>query len=208
MPTTFLCAWDAGALALLSMSWRAIVVSDAETTRRRCALEDPGRTSVYVITLVIAAVSLAAAVVLARQSKAAHSSTHDTLVVMSTVAVLLSWALTHTMLTLRYAHLFYRDDEDGPGIGLMFPTSAERGAIGGTAKGSAVAEGGVLDGDAPDYLDFAYFAFTIGMCFQTSDVTVTTRVFRRTVLAHASVSFLYNTVVVAFTLSLVFGSVG
>jgi uncharacterized membrane protein len=70
--------------------------------------------------------------------------------------------------------------------------------------------GGITFGgdEAPSYFDFAYFAFTVGMCFQVSDVTVTSCQIRRTVLAHALLAFAYNTVILAFVLNLVFGAVG
>jgi uncharacterized membrane protein len=107
-----------------------------------------------------------------------------TFVVLCLVAVASAWALTHTAYTLRYAHLYYRDDRDGVG-GLSFPDDAP-----------------------PTYLDFAYFAFTIGMCFQTSDVTVTSRQIRRAVMAHAMLSFAYNTTILATAVSLVVGFFG
>jgi uncharacterized membrane protein len=97
---------------------------------------------------------------------------------------LTAWALTHTAYTLRYAHLYYRDDGDGEG-GLAFPGK-----------------------EAPAYLDFAYFAFTLGICFQTSDVTITSRLIRRAVLGHAVLSFAYNTTIVATAVSLVVGFIG
>ena len=58
--------------------------------------------------------------------------------------------------------------------------------------------------EPPSYFDFAYFAFTIGMCFQVSDVCVTSRQIRRAVLLHAVISFAYNSVILAFVLNLVF----
>ena len=90
----------------------------------------------------------------------------------------------HTAYTLRYAHLYYRDDHDGVG-GLTFPGNA-----------------------APTYFDFAYFAFTIGMCFQTADVSITSRRFRRAVMAHAVLSFAYNTTILATAVSLIVGFLG
>jgi len=91
-----------------------------------------------------------------------------------------AWSLTHTSYTLRYAHLYYRD-EGGVG-GLVFP------------------------GDRPpDDFDFAYFAYTIGMCFQVSDVVITSWQIRRAVLGHAVLSFAYNTVILALALNLLFG---
>ncbi len=100
------------------------------------------------------------------------------------LAVVFAWLLTHTACTLRYAHLYYRDDREGVG-GLTFP--GER---------------------PPDYLDFAYFAFTVGMCFQVSDVTITSRLIRRAVTGHALLSFAYNTAVLALALNLLTGLVG
>ena len=61
---------------------------------------------------------------------------------------------------------------------------------------------------APAYLDFAYYAFTIGMCFQTSDVTITSRQIRRTTMTHAVLSFIYNTAILATAVSLVVGFFG
>jgi uncharacterized membrane protein len=98
-------------------------------------------------------------------------------VLLAVLAVALAWAVTHTAFTLRYAHLFYR----GGGKGLTFPGTAQ-----------------------PSELDFAYFAFTIGMCFQVSDVAVTSTAIRRTALVHALLSFAYNTTILALVLNLVF----
>jgi uncharacterized membrane protein len=91
----------------------------------------------------------------------------------------ISWLLTHAAFTLRYAHLYYRSGVDS--------------------------EGGIELGgdDKPDDLDFAYFAFTIGMCFQVSDVTISNRLIRRTALLHALVSFAYNTGILAVVLNIV-----
>lgn len=88
------------------------------------------------------------------------------------------------MHALRYARLYYRDDGAGEG-GLEFPGK-----------------------EPPDDFDFAYFSFTIGMCFQVSDVSVSSRLIRRTVLVHSLVSFLYNTAILALALNLVFGRLG
>jgi uncharacterized membrane protein len=102
------------------------------------------------------------------------------LVALCLIAVGLAWTLTHTSYTLRYAHLFYREnDHEG---GLEFPGR-----------------------DEPDDFDFAYFAFTIGMTFQVSDVGVTSPLIRRTVLAHALLSFAYNTVIIALAINILAG---
>jgi uncharacterized membrane protein len=69
------------------------------------------------------------------------------------------------------------------------------------------AEGGGLDfnGDPePDYLDFAYFAFSIGMTFGTTDVGVTSKRFRRIMLPHKLLSFAFNTAIIALVLTILF----
>lgn len=57
----------------------------------------------------------------------------------------------------------------------------------------------------PDYIDFAYFSFVIGMTFQVSDVQINSRIIRRTALAHGLLSFALNTFVVALTINLIAG---
>jgi uncharacterized membrane protein len=167
----------------LALAWTFIWVADADETRRRAAAEDPGRRLVWVVATLASTFSLFAAAVVLRQ---AHQLAPDRAllwVVSCLVAVALSWLLTHTSWALRYAHLYYRDDAEGVG-GLTFP--GER---------------------PPDAFDFAYFAFTIGICFQTSDITITSPQIRRSVLFHACLSFAYTTAIVALALNLAFGFV-
>jgi uncharacterized membrane protein len=183
-PAPALVGWDAGSLALLGLSWSAIGTADARATRARAGEEDPGRTLVYVIVLLASGVSLLAATALVRDAhtlgpRIAHAVTG---LCLGTVA--LAWGMTHTAFTFRYARLYYRADSEGIG-GIELPEK-----------------------EPPSYFDFAYFAFTIGMCFQVSDVCVTSRQIRRAVLLHAVISFAYNSVILAFVLNLVFALAG
>ena len=105
---------------------------------------------------------------------------------MAALAVLESWLLIHTVFTLRYAHLFYRSkqevDVDGSGGGLIFP-----------GKGN------------PNYRDFAYFSFIIGMTCQVSDVSVTSHSMRLLALLHGLLSFAFNTVILALSINIISG---
>jgi uncharacterized membrane protein len=89
------------------------------------------------------------------------------------------------MFALRYAHLFYSapisSSEDYAG-GLQFPEEK-----------------------APDYLDFAYFSFVVGMTCQVSDVQITSRSIRRLALAQGILSFAFNTVILALTVNIISG---
>lgn len=176
--------WDAGAAVFLALAWSIIIRSNAVRTRRRAAAQDPGRNAVWAIVLVASTVSLFAAVALLRRAKEVAGGQTALLLGLCLGAVITAWALTHTAYTLRYAHLYYRDDGDGEG-GLDFP-----------------------GGRSPEYFDFAYFAFTVGMAFQVSDVTITSTTIRRAVLGHALLSFAYNTAILALALNLTFGLLG
>ncbi len=184
LPVSAFTAWNAGGACLLMLAWVTIARSSAAETRERAAADDPGRTAVYALVLLASGSSLISAVALVGRAKAIAGAEGDVLVALCLADVALSWALTHTAFTLRYAHLYYREDEDGVG-GVEFP-------------GGAV----------PAYFDFAYLAFTIGMCFQVSDTSVSSPQIRRTVLLHATLAFVYNTAILAFVLNLVFGFAG
>ena len=175
--------WDVSSIMLLALHWNVILRSTPEITRVRAAAEDPGRSMVWVIAVASSLFSLFAAVIVLRTAHRGGGGgggggpTEWTLLALAAVA--LSWLLTHTSYTLRYARLYYRASRND---GLSFP---------GTPK--------------PCDVDFAYFAFGIAMAFQGGDVTVTCTRIRRTVLGHALIAFLLNTVIVALALNLVVG---
>jgi uncharacterized membrane protein len=179
--------WNAGAILLLILAWSIIWNSDAARTHRRAAAEDPGRNTVWAIILGASTLSLFSAAYVLRRAKSLAPSYEALLVILCLAGVVSAWCLTHTAYTLRYAHLYYRDDDDDGTHdgGLMFPCK-----------------------EPPDYYDFAYFAFTVGMCFQVSDVTITSKLIRRAVLVHSVLSFAYNTAILALALNLVAGLLG
>ena len=92
------------------------------------------------------------------------------------LTIVLSWAFIHTMFALHYAHEFY----DRTAGGMAFPG----------------------DDREPDYWDFVYFSFVIGMTSQVSDVDVTSKEIRRTVTAHGVVAFVFNVALLALTINL------
>jgi len=176
-----LVGWDVAGLVLLTLSWAIIGRLDAKETHVRAGAEDPGRTVVYAVVLLTSLVSLLAATMLVRSARTLPSNLRDLVPGLCLATVALAWTMTHTAFTFRYARLFYREDAEGVG-GVELP-----------------------GGEPPSYYDFAYFAFTIGMCFQVSDVCVSSPQIRRLVLLHAVISFAYNSIILAFVLNLVFG---
>ena len=106
--------------------------------------------------------------------------------IVGTVATLvLAWLFSNTVYALHYAHLFYSDTATDEKGGLSFPGC-----------------------DQPDYWDFLYFSYTLGMCFQTSDVSITARRVRRAALGHSLAAFVFNIGVLAFTINVLGGSGG
>jgi uncharacterized membrane protein len=181
LPERIVAGWDVGALVVCALAWLIFLRSTSDDVARRAAEEDPGRTFVQLVTLFSCAAGILAATMLyieGTRGPRSHAAFASALCV-ATVAI--SWTLTHTSFALRYAHLYYRDGGgDAKTPRLHFP-----------------------DQRAPDDVDFAYFAFTIGMTFQVSDVDIADRTIRRAVLAHSILSFAYNTAILAFAINLV-----
>jgi uncharacterized membrane protein len=159
--------------------------SDPTDTAARAAAEDPGRNAVLALVLGSAGFGLAAAIVILGKGPHAASANERAIIYgVGFMAVVVGWAVIHTMFVFRYAHLFYFDsDDDGSAQrGLIFPGTEE-----------------------PNDFDFAYFSFVIGMTFQVSDVSIKDSGVRRVALIHALVSFGYNTTIVALVINLVSG---
>jgi uncharacterized membrane protein len=171
--------WDLAALSLLASSWWIIARGDPADTRKRAGMEDPGRHVLLMVTLASSLISFFAAALLIHQMDEAEGS-RGLAVALCLSAPLLAWLLTHSVYALHYAHLYYQASDKGEG--LSFPGEGE-----------------------PDDFDFAYFAFTVGMTFQTSDVEITTKRLRRSVLFHALLAFIFNTGVIALALNLALG---
>jgi len=169
----------AGGALLLGLIWSLLRISGADETQRRASRDDPGRGAVFLLMLSVSAIALLAATILVRTERQAPPQGRALLVALCLATVAMAWSLTHSMFALRYAHLYYRDKEGAGGV--EFPGGAR-----------------------PAYCDFAYLAFTIGMCFQVSDASVTSPQIRRAVLLHAVMSFVYTTAILAFVLNLVF----
>ncbi|PJJ53351.1 DUF1345 domain-containing protein [Hymenobacter chitinivorans] len=171
-------AWDAFGLTTLLLFWAAITTADVKHIRQTAQREDASRTLSFAFVLVAALSSLLAVILLL---SSVHELSRPALhlhVGLGIAAVALAWLLVHTVFTLRYAHLYYDATADGDAGGLEFPGR-----------------------EPPDYLDFAYFSFVVGMTAQTADVSISSQYVRRLALLHGLVSFGFNTAVVALSIS-------
>jgi uncharacterized membrane protein len=84
------------------------------------------------------------------------------------------------MFGLHYAHEYYMKEK---GAALAFPQGA---------------------GD-PDYWDFMYFAFVLGMTFQVSDVQIVRARVRRIALVHGIIAFFFDVFILALSVNVVAG---
>ncbi len=176
VPARITSIWVAFALMVLVLSWTAILVLHPRDLPKLSRMQDSSRTWILFFSLAAALASLFAVRALLN-SVDANRQEH---LILPIVAVGSAWSLVHTLFTHRYAHLYYgssASQQKRPG-GLDF-----------------------LDDTEPDYLDFAYFSFIIGMTSQVSDVTIGSKVIRRTALAHGVLSFIFNVVIIALTIS-------
>lgn len=169
--------WVSYALTVLSLMWTSILLTHPRQLPGLSRLQDSSRTFIFLFVVVAAAASLFAIVALLDTMNHANRTTN---VALAFIAVLCSWTILHTVFAVRYAHLYYGDDphqKQRPG-GLDFPHD-----------------------DEPDYLDFAYFSFVIGMTSQVSDVAIGSKPMRRAALLHGVLSFVFNTMIISLTIS-------
>jgi uncharacterized membrane protein len=174
-PTRMLVGWDLGVVLYLVLALQAMATSTVAHIRQHAAEQDEGQAAILILTVAAALASLAA--IFAELGTSAGAARRPAHVALATITIVLSWALIHTIFALHYAHEFYDVTEGG---GLAFP--------GGDPE--------------PDYWDFVYFSFVIGMTSQVSDVGITSKQIRRTVAAHGVVSFVFNAALLALTVNL------
>ena len=182
LPATLavLVGWDAAAITMLLWVWLVIGRYDAEQTHRRATREDNNRVTIWLILLASSVASLLGAGVALLSGDDTTRGQRSALLGACMLSVLLAWAVVQTVFTLRYAHEYYS------------------APVGGIDFGD----------DAPDYQDFAYFAITVGMTFQTSDAAVGTKRIRHTVLRHAVLAYLFGTVILAVMVNVIASLVG
>ncbi|MDB5242484.1 MAG: hypothetical protein JWP57_3109 [Spirosoma sp.] len=176
-PVRATCIWVSYALTVLALTWITIAMAHPRDLPRLSRLQDSSRLLILGFVVAAAVASLFAVVAVLDSMSKANRTAHSVLAIL---AVSSSWALVHTVFTLRYAHLYYGDDPNQtkrPG-GLNFPHEPE-----------------------PDYLDFAYFSFIIGMTSQTADVEIASKPMRRTALLHGVLAFGFNAIIIALTIS-------
>lgn len=150
-----------------------LLQSTTETMRVQARRNDANRALLLAISVVVTLVIL---VSVTSEMANMHNRVTVALVI---VTLVLCWLFSNTVWALHYAHLYYVGaDDGGDSGGLSFPES-----------------------DEPNYWDFAYFSFTLGMTFQTSDVAITSTAMRKPVIAQCLAAFIFNIGVLAFSIN-------
>ena len=168
-----MAAFDAGAIAFLIAAARLLRRGDADQMRRAAEANDANRAVLLAFSAVTSVVILVA---VAGELKGKNDAVAIALVIATLV---LAWLFSNTVYALHYAHLYYLDGCDGADAGgVDFPKC-----------------------DEPDYWDFLYFSYTLGMTFQTSDVDITSRHVRKVAVGHCLAAFVFNLGVIAFTIN-------
>ena len=180
--TRIVASWDVGALAYLGLAWMLMAKADASVTRDHALSQDQ---SGYIIFLFVVGASCASIVAigfvvgtirdLPFWSRAWHLG-------MTIAALVSSWLLIQTVFAFHYAHRYYAGPhgETSAVTPLLFPGDRD-----------------------PDYADFAYYSFVVGMTSQVADVAVASRTMRRLTMIHGILAFLFNIAVLALSIKII-----
>ena len=184
IPVQTIAVWNVFCWSLLGLAWLRIICGEPAAAARAARLQDSGRTFIFLLVVICTCASLFAVAYLLGTAKSLQAGRLTWHIVLATTTVMASWSLMHTVFALHYAHIYYRrgdedagDDDDG---GVKFPGETK-----------------------PDFLDFGYFSFVIGMTCQVSDVQITSQRIRRLALLHGVLSFVFNTAILALSINII-----
>lgn len=168
--------WIVAAVIYLAWTWLIVGRLDAIQTARHATRygEDDSTPWIIDVTVLLASVASLGGV---GYLLAAESTGGIGAAVVGALSVAAAWVTVHTVYMLSYARFYYTGDEGG----IDFHES---------------------EGYRPDYGDFAYLAFTLGMTYQVSDTDLTDRRIRMAALRHALLSFLLGAIVLAIVINL------
>ncbi|KAF1047306.1 DUF1345 domain-containing protein [Xylophilus sp.] len=178
-------AWTVGAAVYLVLAWWLAVEFDARRTRERAQAQDQPGLVVFLVLVGAVIASVAAIASLLQRMPAAGAPGRPLHIALAMFALAASWLLIQTLFAFRYAHRYYQEEmrREPDGAGLEFP-----------------------GGQDPDYFDFMYYSYVVGMTSQVSDVQVTSREMRRLTLVHGVLSFAFNMLVLALSINVVAGA--
>ena len=188
--TRLLIAWNVGTLSDIVLNGVMISRSSVRSMRWRAAVTDDGKWVILGLTATAALAAMGAILVelgIAKGLKGFAATEHY---LLAGLTIISAWVFIHLSFALHYAHDYFDEHVAVEGeaaklkSGLNFPGT-----------------------DIPDYWDFMYFSFIIGVASQTADVSITSKGMRRLSLAHSVLSFFFNSAILALTINLAAGLV-
>jgi uncharacterized membrane protein len=185
LTTHILVIWDGGMIFFLVSTWILMVQAIPKTMRCNAQSQDEGRLVILGLITAAACASILAIAFILKETQGKDESVLVFHVILSVITIVGSWLLVHTIFAMHYAHEYYQDHKiqsNTKAGGLDFPEDRE-----------------------PDYWDFLYFSFVIGMTSQVSDIQITSRSLRRLALLHGILSFFFNTSIVAMSINIIAG---
>ena len=203
----FILVWIGYAVTQLGISWATIFCVHPIEMKKISKVQDNNRTLIFIFVLVAALISLFVVILLLKSTQQLTGNALTLHIILSITAVMCAWALVHTIFVFRYAHLYY----ETKGKSSVKSVSEEANAENLVSDAKENLQPKYKEGlefpeeKTPDYLDFTYFSFVIGMTFQVSDVEISSKRIRRLALMHSLVSFAFNTVIVALSINIISG---
>jgi len=176
-----LIGWNAGVWSYLVLMFWLTVRAKADDVKRIAEVEDENAGLVLFTVCIAALASLAAITFELSGSKDLESTRRLLHYGFTAMTVVGSWLLIGMIFSVHYARLYYTWDGKEPA--LRFAENLT----------------------TPNYWDFLYFSFTIGVAVQTADVGVATRGLRKIVLAQSLIGFLFNTAILGFSINIAAG---
>lgn len=184
--TRFILAWDMACCCMIVADLWAMAGVDEAEMRARAADQDEGQHVIIGLCLAAAAASLGAIGAELSEAEQAQGLMKVGQIALGLFTIAVSWLFVQLVFALHYAHEYYGDADEQPGGpvvgGLAFPGK-----------------------DMPDYWDFLHFSVIIGVANQTADIAFTSKHLRRTGTLHGVTAFLFNTVILAFSINLAAG---
>jgi uncharacterized membrane protein len=172
-----LIGWNGAMFVLVPLTYIWMRKLDARALRAKYQEEDPTAPVILLVTVIGALLSVMGIIALLSTAKEVPSGQRVAHLILATMTIVNSWALVHTMFTIRYADMFYSVPDGKPPV-LSFPDTAE-----------------------PLFWDFVYFSFTIGVACQTADVSTRHTDIRRVVTIHSVIAFAFNLAILGFALN-------
>ncbi len=174
----FAVGWIASAGTYIAWVWLRVGHLDSASTKAHATREDPSRGAAELLLVLASLASLGVVALVLIDDSSTSGVSSGLIALLAILSVALSWALVHTLFMLRYASLYY----SGVQGGVDFHQQED-----------------------PDYGDFAYLSFTLGMTYQVSDTDLSDRRFRVMALRHSLLSFVFGAVILATVINLIAG---